>query len=74
MEGEVTDLLLNLYIAKSTGVDDVSARMLKATANSIAPSLTRLFNRSLLTGVMPDEWKLARVVPTPKTETPSTQT
>ena len=36
-------------------------------------SLTELFNMSLTTGTFPSEWKLARVVPIPKT-TPSTST
>ena len=70
----VADLLANLDISKSSGVDDISARMLKSTAYSIAPSLTELFNLSLTSGTFPSEWKLARVVPIPKTDTPSTST
>ena len=33
---------------------------------AITPGLTRLFNLSLTTGCFPDDWKLARVVPVPK--------
>ena len=51
---------------KSTGPDEISARMLKETAPAIAPGLTQLFNLSLTTGCFPDDWKLARVVPVPK--------
>jgi len=37
--------------------------MLKSTAYSIAPSLTKLFNRSIASGCYPQAWKLARIVP-----------
>ena len=60
------------YVTKSTGVDDISARMLKYCAYySIAPSLTKLFNLSLISGTFPSEWKAARIVPIPKTDSPS---
>jgi hypothetical protein len=36
--------------------DEISARLLKETAEQIAPSLTLLYNKSLETGVFPDEW------------------
>ena len=65
-EDKVLELLLSLDITKSTGPDDISARMLKGTATSIAPSLTHLLNLSLISGTFPDAWKLARVVPVPK--------
>ena len=38
---------------------------------SIAPSLTKLFNLSLISGTFPSEWKVARIVPIPKTDSPS---
>ena len=62
-EDEVTDLLNSLNPAKSTGLDGVSAIMLKSTALSIAPSLTKLFNLSIATGCFPTEWKQARITP-----------
>ena len=40
--------------------------MLKATAASIAPSLTTLFKLSLKSGTFPDDWKLVHVIPVPK--------
>ena len=60
-------ILIDLLDAsKSTGTDDISARKLKSTAYSIAPSLAKLFNSSLsiviLHGTFPSEWKTARVV------------
>ena len=40
--------------------------MLKLTAYSSAPALTRLFNLSLTSGRVPEEWKCAQVSPVPK--------
>ena len=40
--------------------------MLKSTAHSIAPSLTKLFNISISLGHFPQCWKMSSVVPIPK--------
>ena len=40
--------------------------MLKNTAHSIAPSLTKLFNISIGLGRLPESWKTSLVVPIPK--------
>ena len=40
--------------------------MLKSTAHSIAPGLTKLFNKSISSGRMPLTWKTSSVVPIPK--------
>ena len=62
-EEHVYDLLCSLDTTKSTGLDGVSAVMLKQTAASIAPSLTTLFNLSIASGSFPSDWKCARVTP-----------
>ena len=64
----IANMLATLDTSKSTGPDDISSMMLKSAAYSIAPSLANLFNTSLATGILPSEWKLARVVPVPKSE------
>jgi hypothetical protein len=43
--------LRHLQTSKSTGLDNISAKMLKIVANIIAPSLTNIFNLSLSTGI-----------------------
>ena len=43
--------------------------MLKGTAQSIASSLTMLFNMSIRSGRVPKMWKVSSVVPIPKTAT-----
>ena len=44
-EEEVLQLLSNLDVSRANGPDHISAHMLKATASSIAPSVTLLFNQ-----------------------------
>ena len=54
-------LLKQLDKAKATGPDGISARMLKETASTIAPSVTELFNLSLHQQTFPSQWKYAKV-------------
>ena len=65
-ESGVYDLVTSLDVLKASGQDGISARMLKATACSIAPSLTKLFNLFLQSGTIPSVWKKSLVVPIPK--------
>ena len=57
----VTESLVKLDGSKSPGPDGIASKMLKMTAPSIAPGLTKFFNLSLITGMLPTDWKLARV-------------
>ena len=59
----VIKLLNGLSNCKATGLDKISGRILKVAANSIAPSLTHIFNHGLISNCFPDEWKMARLVP-----------
>ena len=63
---EVLDYIQFLDINKASGPDNISARMLKNTAHSIAPSLTKLFNISIRLGRLQGSWKTSSVVPIPK--------
>ena len=65
-EDEVYELLCSLDPTKANGHDDISTRMLKETALSITPAVTQLFNISIRLGELPEEWKIARVTPIPK--------
>ena len=62
-ESEVLDILKSLDTSKATGPDGISAKMLKETATSIAPSLTKLFQKSFKKGQIPKLWKEANVLP-----------
>ena len=63
---EVYFFLKDLDISKASGPDGISARMLKLTAEVIAPSVTTLFNYSIMCCRPPSSWKCASVVPIPK--------
>ena len=52
-----------LNVNKATGLDGIPARLLRETVDIITPSFTKLFNKSLQLGIIPDEWKVAYVVP-----------
>ena len=65
-EGEVRSILRTLDEEKATGPDKIPAILLKNCANSIAPSLCELFNKSLSSGQLPSDWKLSNVCPIPK--------
>ena len=55
--------LEKLDTKKSTGLDNLPSRKLKIAAGVLAPSLAFLFNQSISSGIIPTEWKLARVTP-----------
>ena len=56
----------SLDSSQATGADGISTRMLKATASSTSKSLSDLFNKSIITGMLPTDWKIAKVFPIPK--------
>ena len=71
---EVFEQLLHLNINKSAGQDGIGPKFLKISAGIIAPSLTFLINKSIISGRFPEKFKSARVTPIHKggpTEIPS---
>ena len=46
-----------------TGLDGISAKCLRITAPAIAGSLNHVFNLSLASGKIPQEWKNTKVTP-----------
>ena len=67
---QVFDFIHSLDSSQATGADGISTRMLKATASSISKSLSDLFNKSIITGMLPTDWKFARFVPIAKSGCP----
>ena len=55
--------LSTLKTNKSTGLDRISARLLKDAAPVIAPTLTEIFNHSLKSSTFPQIWKDGKVMP-----------
>ncbi len=56
-------LLSTLSISKATGLDKISSRLIRECSDLIAESLCLIFNRSITTGIFPNEWKCAKVIP-----------
>ena len=59
----VTHLLKTINVNKATGPDNIPGRLLKIAAEILSPSLTVIFNKSLSTGIYPNAWKMAKVLP-----------
>lgn len=59
----VCRLLGELNERKATGLDKIPCKLLKMANSIVGPSLTGIFERSITTGLYPNEWKLARVTP-----------
>ena len=62
-EDDIIRLLLTLDTTKATGLDGISATMLKKTAAAAASLLTHLCNMSTIHGTVPEHWKTSMVVP-----------
>ena len=63
--------LNKLSRSKATGLDNISAKIIRECADLISVSLCDRFNKSLLSGIFPDDWKCARVTPLLKQGEPS---
>ena len=48
---------------KATGLDDLSSKILKLSAQEIAKSLTAIYNISLASGKFPTVWKTSKITP-----------
>ncbi|CAB4036183.1 Hypothetical predicted protein, partial [Paramuricea clavata] len=70
-EVSVLQELSKLRTTKATGLDGISAKLLKDSAYIIAPYLTKIFNLSLRCGSFPDIWKKGRVTPIFKSGDPT---
>ena len=55
----VLKLLNDLNPAKAAGPDGLPSRVLKLQAHQIAPVLTEIYNCSLQSGELPQDWKKA---------------
>ena len=59
----VTKLLEGLNGGKASGPDELPNLILKNAANDISPFLKIIFDQSLQTGKLPDDWVEANVAP-----------
>ena len=63
---DVFFILKGINPGKAAGPDGIHGIVLKNCANSLSKPLTMIFNTSFVTGCLPEEWKLASVVPVHK--------
>ena len=59
-------VLENINVYKTPGPDGIAPRVLKETKNEICKPLSIIFNKSLNSGKIPRDWKLANVTPIQK--------
>ena len=62
-EETVRDLLLQLDCHKSMGPDEIHPRVPRELAEVIAKPLSSIYQCFLLTGKVPEDWRLANVIP-----------
>ena len=60
---EIIDIVTSLNNNKSAGHDEINNYLLKGIINSIADPLVHIFNLSLISGLVPDSMKIAKVIP-----------
>jgi hypothetical protein len=56
-------LLNGLSGNKATGIDKISCKIIKIAVPAISDSLTLIFNQAITLSSFPNEWKIARVIP-----------
>ena len=62
-ENEILQAISKIKVNKTPGPDKISPRILKEAKKELTKPLSILFNKSLRTGKVPNEWKLANVTP-----------
>ena len=60
---EVIKIALSIKSKSSTGHDGVSNKLIKEIIHCIVVPLTHIFNLSMSTGIVPDTYKIAKVIP-----------
>ena len=60
---EVKEQLRNLREDKALGPDNMNLRVLREVAEQVSKMLTDIFNSSLESGQVPEDWRVANVTP-----------
>ena len=60
---EIVEIIRKMKPKSSSGLDNISCRLMKDISDIIAIPLTSLINQSLQSGIFPDKLKIAKVVP-----------
>ena len=60
---QISSFIQNLDSSKATGLDGIGPRLLKIIQNIISPSIAALINKSLTSGIFPNQLKITKVFP-----------
>ena len=60
---EIVEIICKMKPKSSSGIDNISRRLMKDISDIIAIHLTSLINQSLQSGIFPDKLKIDKVVP-----------
>ena len=63
---EMEKIVRNINTGKSSAIPNLSSRVLKDAFLVILPQLVFMYNMSFTTGIFPDVWKIANVIPLKK--------
>jgi hypothetical protein len=69
---EVERKLSRVNVHKSSGPDNIPNWILRDFSTWLAQPICAIFNQSIIDGTVPSAWKLAHVIPIPKTNPPRT--
>ena len=59
----VAQIVDNLKPKSSTGINNISSKLLKRTTNSITAPFTIIINQMMASGIFPDALKVSKVIP-----------
>ena len=59
----VEKLLRDLNPRKASGPDEIPARLLQKMSKQLAPAMAAIYNQSLESGTLPEQWKTAWIAP-----------
>ena len=62
-EFEICKIIKSLKNTNSTGFDHFSTKFIKLSISLLAPTLVKLFNHSIQSGLYPDLLKIVKVIP-----------
>ena len=68
---EINNIILHSKSKKSTGFDTIDSYIVKQIAPQIVNQLANIFNKSVLTGIVPSKLKIAKVIPLYNTKDPA---
>jgi hypothetical protein len=68
---QVLEITNKLKPKLSTGHDEISSKLLQESIEYIKYPLTHIINRSIITGIVPNQLKIAKVIPVHKSANPT---